>query len=154
MRQYHPLTIDHLEKPVYAETTAGCQLVLTAWMLLDRLTTCQESAAVLLQEILASGAGEERRLGTVINPLAERTEALHFEIGHLLRLLWRSGLWTDAAIAQGQSADGRSFAVLREPFTDGKDHGRPLPCDASAWRREILGVPPAAEPPSAPDTET
>jgi hypothetical protein len=60
----------------------------------------------------------------------------------LLKLLWRSGLWTEGEVAERAAADGKSYRVLYAPFTDGKPHGKPVPEDCPAWKRELLGLPP------------
>lgn len=117
------------------------RLVMTPWMLLDGLKACQEEAAAILGEVRRSGVGLERRYGVPYNPLAERLEELHFGINNLLRLLWRGGLWTEGEVVEHTAADGKAYQVVREPFTDGKPGGRPLPPDAPSWQRELLGLP-------------
>jgi hypothetical protein len=149
---------DDFCRPVYekdAATPLGQRLVMTPWMLLDGLKECQEDAALLLQAVEESGVGLERRHGLLVNPLADRLEKLHFGVSHMLKLLWRAGLWTDETPGAAVAADGRTYLALREPFTDGKPGGRPLAPDAPAWQRELLGILAAAAPPvgsAGPDT--
>ena len=110
-------------------------------MLLDALKECQDDAALLHCQIQQSGAGLERRHGLLVNPLADRVDKLHGTVSHLLRLLWRDGIWTDGEIVAQVGTDGKAYHALREPFTDGKPGGRPLAADAPLWLREMLGVP-------------
>lgn len=135
---------ERLCRPVYenSETALlGRYLVMTPWMLLDRLKECQDEAESLRDSVYRRGVGAERRFGRQVNPLAERLDRLSQEINHMLQLLWRGGLWTEDGVEMRSASDGREFHVLREPFTDGKPHGRPLPTDAPDWQRELLGVP-------------
>jgi hypothetical protein len=135
-------------RPVYEASDAallGRYLVMTPWMLLDRLKECQDEAEAIRDSVYARGLGAERRFGRRVNPLAERVDRLSGEINHILQLLWRGGLWTDGPVEERASWDGGTYQVLREPFTDGKPHGRPLPPDAPDWQRELLGLPTAAK---------
>lgn len=142
--------------PVYEWSAEGehprQHLVMTPWMLLDCLKACQDDAYELLVEISRTGLGEETRLGVVRNPLADRLEKINFGIAHILKVLWRGGLWTDAEIDEATATDGRSYHAIREPFTLGKPGSSPLPPDAPAWQRELLGIPVVPEPDLDPDT--
>jgi hypothetical protein len=109
-------------------------------MLLDELKQCQEETERLMHYIRVNGIGYERRFGVPVNPLAERLEHVHFGVTHLLKLLWRSGLWTEDEVTERVGADGKTYRVLYAPFTDGKDYGRSLPEDAPTWQRELLGL--------------
>jgi len=131
--------------PVYAWSGEGehprRHLVMTPWMLLDCLKACQDDAYALLVEVCRSGLGEETRYGVVRNPVADRLERINFGIAHILKVLWRGGLWTDTEIREALAVDGRAYQVLSEPFTIGKPGSRPLPPDAPDWQRELLGIP-------------
>lgn len=146
-------------QPLYEYDESGCEagarLVLTPWMLLDALKECEADAECLLALVQAQNLGAERRYGIPINPVAQRAERLHFGVRQLLRLLWRSGLWTQTPVTQTVDAEGNPCFVLSSPFTDGKPHGRTLHPDAPQWQRELLGVgetsnhaPPAAARPT------
>ena len=126
-------------------------LVMTPWMLLDCLKACQDDAYTLLVEVCRTGLGEETRYGVVRNPVADRLERINFGIAHILKVLWRGGIWTDADIQEAEAADGREYRVIREPFTIGKPGSLPLPADAPDWQRELLGIPIAPSP--SPVTE-
>lgn len=130
-------------RPVYEDDDAavlGQRLVLTPYMLLDKLRHCQEETEQLLLYVHRNGIGMEQRCGIPVNPVAERLEQVHFSVSQVLRLLWRSGLWTEADLEATQDTTGKSFMALRAPFTDGKAHGRPIPEDAPYWLRELLGL--------------
>ncbi|MDX1935286.1 MAG: hypothetical protein SFU56_22030 [Capsulimonadales bacterium] len=118
---------------------------MTTWMLLDELRQCQEHLDALLQHIKATRCGEEKRLGIVFNPVLESVESAHFHVSHILRLLWRDGLWTDAPVTERSDSRHRAFHVLEQPFTDGKPHGRPLPESASADLCDLLGLCPLSD---------
>lgn len=124
------------------EALLGQRLVLTPYMLLDELKQCQEEMEQLLAHVDATGLGLERRCGVMVNPVAERMERVHFGVSHLLKLLWRSGLWTDEEVREASAADGKPYRVLCAPFTDGKPRGRDLSPNAPLWQRELLGLPP------------
>lgn len=119
------------------------RLVMTPYMLLDNLKACQDETNALLVEVHRTGVGIERRCGVLVNPLAERLENLYFDMSNILRLLWRSGLWTRDAVDEEIAADGSTYQVLRAPFTDGKPHGRSLPPNTPPWQRDLLGLPAA-----------
>ncbi len=146
--------IEDVCQPVYepgvSDTHTGesgpPRLVMTPYLLLDGLKACQEDAHALLAEVQRTGVGMERRCGVLVNPLADRLEKLHFDMGVMLRLLWRGGLWTDGEVVEEADIDGVLHRVLREPFTDGKPNGRPISADAPYWQRELLGLPPQEEP--------
>jgi hypothetical protein len=136
-------------QPVYeSDETAilGQRLVLTPYLLLDQLKQCQEEMEGLLSYVDAAGIGVEQRYGVMVNPLAERLERVHFGVSHLLKLLWRSGLWVEEESTPMQASDGRLYHAVRAPFTDGKPHGRPLPSNAPTWQRELLGLAPCPPP--------
>jgi hypothetical protein len=136
--------------PVYAAAGEGehprQHLVMTPWMLLDCLKAVQDETYALLVDVERSGLGEETRYGAVFNPLADRLEKINFGVAHMLKVLWRGGLWTDSEIGDASSTDGRLYRVIREPFTLGKPGSQPLPSDAPAWQRELLGIPLVPEP--------
>jgi|GEM_PF-3356406 hypothetical protein len=120
----------------------GKHLVMTPWMLLDRLRECQEEAARLGETVRRREYGTQRRFGFEVNPLADQLDRLSGEMGKILALLWRGGLWTDAPVEEATSVEGRTYLVLREPFTDGKPHGRALSSEeAPEWVRDLLGIP-------------
>ena len=83
------------------------RLVLTPYMLLDRLHVCAELA-------------KEVQEGTPSSDMvANHVDRLSDEVNHLLRLLERSGLWIDSALVNQPSCDGHVYSVLKEPFTAG-----------------------------------
>lgn len=129
-------------EPCSGENAADKRLVMTPWMLLDGLKELEEEAERLLCLVRENNLGWERRCGVPVNPLADTAERLQFGAAHLLRLLWRGGLWTNDEITPMSDADGETFHVLRAPFTDGKPNGRPLPPDAPRWQRDLLGAVP------------
>jgi hypothetical protein len=114
------------------------------------LKQCQEEMARLLAYVDATGTGVEQRYGVMVNPLAERMERVHFGVSHVLKLLWRSGLWTDEEVVEAEAADGKTYQVLRAPFTDGKPQGRSLAPNAPVWQRELLGLPAVPKAHAAP----
>lgn len=131
--------------PVYEvddTVSPGQRLVVTPWMLLDQLKHCQEQTEQILYYIHKNDIGVERCCGVQINPLSEKVEQVHFGVSQLLRLLWRSGLWSEEVQEEATAANGTHYQVLRAPFTDGKPSGRPLPPNAPHWQREILGLDP------------
>lgn len=136
----------HARQPVYEASRSailGRQLVMTPWMLLDRLRECQERTDALRQEACEKNWGAERRQGRTVNPLTERLDRLSDDLAHTLYILWRGGLWLDARdglIETRTDADGTPHQVACAPFTDGKPHGRPLPPDAPAWLCDLLGA--------------
>lgn len=143
-------------RPVYETDSAsalGRRLVATPWMLMDGLAECREEAEALLRAVEESGIGLERRHGLLVNPMAERLEKLHFGVSHLLKLLWRSGLWTDQPVDEAVAADGRTYLALRAPFTDGKEGGRPVAPEIPFWQRELLGLPPISIVSTNPDSD-
>jgi hypothetical protein len=130
-------------QPVYEADEAailGQRLVLTPYMLLDKLRQCQEETEALLLYVHHNGVGVETRCGLPVNPVAERLEQVHFSVSQILKLLWRSGLWTEEELEAASDTSGKAYHALRAPFTDGKPHGRPLPEDAPYWQRELLGL--------------
>ena len=104
-------------------------LVLTPYMLLDRLKVCADLAS--------EGTNTD-----IDGPQNYQLERIQEEINHLLDLLWRSGLWIDTKTVEKTAVDGQSYTVLCEPFTDGKPQGKPLSPDAPDWVRDMLGVSP------------
>jgi len=137
----------HARQPVYEKSedaVLGRQLVMTPWMLLDRLRDCQERTDALRAEACARNWGAERRRGRTVNSLTQRLDQLSDDLEHTLYILRRGGLWLDAVhdgtVETRADADGTPHQVARSPFTDGKPHGRPLPPDAPAWLRDLLGA--------------
>ena len=106
------------------------RLVLTPYMLLDRLKACADLAA---DSCAAARTPCER----------QRARQIEGELTHLLTLLWRSGLWADTESENRVDCDGRPFQVLAAPFTDGKPHGKPISPAAPPWQRDLLGLAPA-----------
>ncbi|MBC7807974.1 MAG: hypothetical protein H7145_17735 [Akkermansiaceae bacterium] len=104
------------------------RLVLTPHMLLDRLKVCAD----LLNVARRADVAEDSRNQQVVS--------VSEEIDHLLHLLWRGGLWTNADTVEKTACDGRTYRVLSEPFTDGKPQGKPLSANAPTWLKEVLGV--------------
>ena len=139
-----PEVIDDLF-PVYEWTGEGNHprqhLVMTPWMLLDCLKACQDDAYTLLGEVERSGVGQEQRYGITVNPVADQLEKIQFGLAHILKVLWRGGLWTENDLVEVTGTDGRKYLAIREPFTLGKPGSRPIPADAPAWQRELLGIP-------------
>jgi hypothetical protein len=145
--------------PVYEWSKDGDHprqhLVMTPWMLLDCLKACQDDAYALLSEVELSGVGKEQRFGITVNPVADQLEKIQFGLAHILKVLWRGGLWTESDLVEVTATDGKKYLAIREPFTLGKPGSLPLPTDAPAWQRELLGIPVPAEleltdPPSPP----
>ncbi len=146
--------------PVYEWANDGehprQHLVMTPWMLLDCLKACQDDAFALLGEVERTGVGQEQRYGITVNPVADQLEKIQFGLAHILKVLWRGGLWTEADLVEVTATDGKKYMAIREPFTLGKPGSLPLPDDAPAWQRELLGIPIAPEreltdPPPAPE---
>lgn len=131
--------------PVYEWTKAGehprQHLVMTPWMLLDCLKACQDDAYALLTEVERSGVGKEQRYGITVNPVVDQLEKIQFGLSHILKVLWRGGLWTETDLVEVTATDGKKYLAIREPFTLGKPGSLPLPADAPAWQRELLGIP-------------
>ncbi|MES2463364.1 MAG: hypothetical protein V4671_22555 [Armatimonadota bacterium] len=132
-------------------------LVMTPWMLLDCLKACQDDAYKLLSEVERTGVGKEQRYGITVNPVADQLEKIQFGLAHILKVLWRGGLWTETDLVEVTATDGKKYLAIREPFTLGKPGSLPLTEDAPAWQRELLGIPLPAElqltdPPSPPTT--
>lgn len=146
--------------PVYEwANTAGAHprqhLVMTPWMLLDCLKACQDDVYKLLTEVERTGIGQEQRYGITVNPAVDQLEKIQFGMAHILKVLWRGGLWTEADLVEVTATDGKKYLAIREPFTLGKPGSRPIPENAPAWQRELLGIPvPAAleltDPPEPP----
>ncbi|MBC8102432.1 MAG: hypothetical protein H7Z41_07570 [Cytophagales bacterium] len=131
-------------------------LVMTPWMLLDCLKACQDDTYALLTEVYRTRVGEEQRYGIAVNPVADQLEKIQFGLAHILKVLWRGGLWTEADLVEVTATDGKTYLAIREPFTLGKPGSRALPPDAPAWQRELLGVPlppqlELTDPPSSTD---
>jgi hypothetical protein len=82
------------------------RLVLTPYMLVDRLKACAELAAEVRDEELPAAA------------VRNRADLLADEVDRLLALLWRSGLWIDTPTEERESCDGRAYQVIARPFTD------------------------------------
>ena len=132
--------------PVYEWSNAEGEhprqhLVMTPWMLLDCLKACQDDAYALLTEVERSGVGKEQRYGITVNPVADQLEKIQFGLAHILKVLWRGGLWTESDLVEVTATDGKKYLAIREPFTLGKPGSRPLPENAPAWQRELLGIP-------------
>jgi hypothetical protein len=107
-------------QPVYEFTTenaTGQRLVLTTWMLLDELTQCQEEIEQLLTYVHDTGVGKQRILGCPYNPLTLRLERAHFSVSHILRLLCRSGLWTDETLSERTDTEANAYSVIEQPFS-------------------------------------
>lgn len=139
---------DEIDRAVYEHTEenrTGQRLVLTTWMLLDELKQCQDEIEGALNHIHETGMGQENRCGFPYNPVAASLEKAHFNVSHILRLLWRSGLWTEGCVTERRDTDGRTYRVFEEPFTDGKANGRVLPTSTPKWQRELLGIPDVPE---------
>jgi hypothetical protein len=120
-------------------------LVMTPWMLLDCLKACQDDAYNLLTEVERTGVGEEQRFGIKVNPVADQLEKIQFGLAHILKVLWRGGLWTENDLVEVTATDGKKYMAIREPFTLGKPGSQPLAPDAPSWQRELLGIPVPAD---------
>jgi hypothetical protein len=127
-------------RPLYEATDDGAQLVLTTWMLLDRLRSCHEDADVLYWELLQNDDVALPLCGARVNLTAERAERLRFELGRLLSLLWRSGLWSDGPTTEAVATTGGRYQVVRYPFTAGPT----LTEDHPSWQHDLLGAAPDA----------
>ena len=102
-----PVVPDPRQSAVYEACQSALlrkRLVLTPYMLVDRLNVCADLAS------------EACCAGSPASPQTRRIEQIGEEIAHMLHLLHRGGLWADTKFERKEAVGGRAYFVITEPF--------------------------------------